>query len=159
MKNVRGIRNNNPANIRRGSNWKGLVPFLIDPCNNQRYYDKVFCQFETMTYGVRALIVLLRTYNYKYKLHSVHDIIHRFAPLSENNTYSYIVNVCRWMTEMYDCKNIYDDFCIRENDTYCLFFNPKSPTFFTKCLVKAICRQECGFEVDDLLLYEAIKLL
>ena len=48
MKQVRGIRNNNPANIRRGSTWKGLVPFLVDSVTNQRYYDKSFCQFKSM---------------------------------------------------------------------------------------------------------------
>lgn len=160
MKQVRGIRNNNPANIRRGSNWRGLVPFLIDPTNNQRYYDKSFCQFESMELGLRALFVLLRTYHYKYHLNTIGRIIHRYAPLSENNTYSYIANVCRWMTELYDINEfLTENFYIRETDTFSLFNNPKSPTFFCKCLVKCICRQESGYELDELTITKAINLI
>lgn len=34
----RGIRNNNPGNIRWGDDWKGLVP-------KEQRTDKAFCQF------------------------------------------------------------------------------------------------------------------
>lgn len=79
---TRGIRNNNPANIRRGCNWKGLA---------ETQTDKEFCQFTTMTWGVRALLITLRTYVTKYHLHTVREIITRWAPPSDgNNTEKYI---------------------------------------------------------------------
>ncbi len=51
----RGIRNNNPLNIRRSKDkWQGLRALQT---------DTAFCQFETMAYGWRAAFVLLtRTY-------------------------------------------------------------------------------------------------
>ena len=80
--NTRGIRNNNPANIRRGCNWKGLI---------RQQEDREFCQFVTMTWGVRALLVTLRTYVVKHHLHTVREIITRWAPPSDgNNTEEYI---------------------------------------------------------------------
>lgn len=60
----RGIRNNNPGNIRWGDDWKGLVP------KDQRT-DKSFCQFTTPEYGIRAMIIILRNYQRKYGLDTV----------------------------------------------------------------------------------------
>ena len=79
---TRGIRNNNPANIRRGCKWQGLA---------KTQTDREFCQFTTMTWGVRALLVTLRTYVRKHHLHTVREIITRWAPPSDgNNTEKYI---------------------------------------------------------------------
>ena len=52
---ARGIRNNNPLNIRRSKDkWQGLKTLQT---------DAQFCQFETMAYGWRAAFVMLtRTY-------------------------------------------------------------------------------------------------
>ena len=57
----RGIRNNNPLNVRRSKDqWQGLRVVQT---------DSQFCQFETMEYGWRAAFVLLtRTYYHKYRL-------------------------------------------------------------------------------------------
>lgn len=80
--NTRGIRNNNPANIRRGCNWKGLI---------RQQKDKEFCQFVSMSWGIRALLITLRTYVKKHHLHTVREIITRWAPPSDrNNTEKYI---------------------------------------------------------------------
>ena len=49
-----------------------------------------------MEWGIRAAFVLLRTYAIKYKANCIQDIIHRWAPASENNTEKYIKNVCLW---------------------------------------------------------------
>lgn len=57
---ARGIRNNNPGNIRWGDEWKGLVP------ETQRT-DKSFCQFKSAEYGIRAMIIILRNYQRKRK--------------------------------------------------------------------------------------------
>jgi len=84
----RGIRNNNPLNIRRGKDqWKGL---------RTQQQDAQFCQFETLEYGWRAAFCLLtRTYYHQYRLWTIRQIVNRWAPPNENNTRAYIDNVCR----------------------------------------------------------------
>ncbi|MCA6219634.1 structural protein [Photorhabdus antumapuensis] len=83
----RGIRNNNPGNIRWGDDWQGLVP------QSQRT-DKSFCQFVSPEYGIRAIVKVIRNYNRKYGINTVNGIISRWAPSNENNTDAYINRVC-----------------------------------------------------------------
>lgn len=148
---VLGLVLNNPANIQRGSAWKGLSKI-------QKH--KRFCTFESRVYGIRALIVLLRTYHYKYKLNTIEKVIHRYAPLSENNTYEYIVHVQKWMTEMYNTDGLLGSlYYVQDNAPFCWFSNPKSLTFACRCLVKCICRQETGYVVTDDVLDSAIDLI
>ncbi len=52
--------------------------------------DNSFCQFESNEYGYRAAIKILRTYNLKYGLNTISQIINRWAPDNENNTKAYI---------------------------------------------------------------------
>ena len=86
---VRGLRNNNPANIRISkSNWKGKIPI-------EKNTDGSFEQFINYPYGVRALIKLIYTYYNRYNLQTVEAIITRFAPNNENNTASYILKVSK----------------------------------------------------------------
>ena len=84
----RGIRNNNPLNIRRSKDkWKGLSITQNDPS---------FCQFESLEWGWRAAFWLLtRTYYHKYRLFTIRAIISKWAPPCENKTEAYIRNVCR----------------------------------------------------------------
>lgn len=82
---TRGIRNNNPGNIRLGDNWQGLAA-------NQA--DSSFCVFISPEYGIRALAKILMNYQVKYKLFDVRSIINRFAPPVENDTESYIHSIC-----------------------------------------------------------------
>ena len=84
----RGIRNNNPLNIRRSKDqWKGLA---------EAQNDRAFCQFKSLEYGWRAAFYLLtRTYYHKYRLYTIRTIIRRWAPPGENNTETYIANVSR----------------------------------------------------------------
>ncbi|AKH62321.1 MULTISPECIES: structural protein [Photorhabdus] len=84
----RGIRNNNPGNIRWGDDWQGLVP------ESQRT-DNAFCQFVSPEYGIRAMIKILYNYNRKYGLKTVKGIISRWAPPNENNTDGYVNRVCK----------------------------------------------------------------
>lgn len=78
---MRGIRNNNPGNIRHsGARWQGMSAQQTDPA---------FVQFEAPEYGIRALSKLLDTYATKYNLNTVRNIIARYAPSSENNTAAY----------------------------------------------------------------------
>lgn len=83
----RGLRNCNPGNIRIGSStWQGqVVPGA----------DKEFCQFQTMAYGYRAMLMTLRNYRRKHGCSTVFDFIRRWAPPVENDTAAYIRSVCR----------------------------------------------------------------
>lgn len=84
----RGIRNNNPLNIRRSKDqWKGLA---------EAQTDRAFVQFKTLEYGWRAAFYLLtRTYYHKYRLYTIRTIIRRWAPSNENDTNAYIANVSK----------------------------------------------------------------
>ena len=46
-------------------------------------------EFETREYGIRAWIVLMRTYRVKHKCDTVRDIISRYSPPNENNSKAY----------------------------------------------------------------------
>ena len=85
----RGLRNCNPGNIRQSRmQWKGeIIPSQ----------DTKFCQFCDMAHGYRALLKLLQNYRRKHGCQTIADMIHRWAPSSENNTGAYIVNVCKQM--------------------------------------------------------------
>lgn len=90
MKNAipRGIRNNNPLNIRENHlvdyDWQG-EHFLN--------LDNDFEEFTAPIYGLRAGARVLRTYRHVYGLNTISGIINRFAPPSENNTQAYIASV------------------------------------------------------------------
>lgn len=83
----RGLRNNNPLNIRKSKNrWLGKVT----PCS-----DPDFEQFDTLEHGIRAAFIIIRTYmGPKHNLHTVPAIIARFAPSTENNVAAYTAFVC-----------------------------------------------------------------
>ncbi len=86
---TRGIRNNNPGNIRSGSaDWEGMSPTQSDPS---------FVQFTSPEYGIRAMAVILNTYMNNYGLDTVSSIINRWAPPSENDTAAYISDVAGQM--------------------------------------------------------------
>lgn len=89
---TRGVRNNNPGNIRRNpaNKWQGRVPL-------ERNTDPDFEQFISPEYGIRALAVLLITYYDKYGCDTIRSIIERWAPPSENDTDAYISAVARMM--------------------------------------------------------------
>lgn len=83
----RGLRNNNPGNIRINSDkFQGEI---------QPSRDKSFKQFETMAYGYRAMFVILRNYYLNYSLKTIRQMITRWAPPEENNTEKYIETVSR----------------------------------------------------------------
>lgn len=87
---ARGIRNNNPGNIRWGDNWQGLKP-------NSKSQDSVFCVFEAPEWGIRALVKILQNYQKKYNLLDVRSIINRYAPPCENDTESYILTIRKFL--------------------------------------------------------------
>ncbi len=93
----RGIRNNNPLNIRLSSDrWQGQIsPSLTaEGLGVRPVGDREFCQFVSMSYGWRAAFVILcKTYYGKYKLKTIRALITRWAPPKENNTEAYIRRV------------------------------------------------------------------
>ncbi|WP_205952166.1 structural protein [Pantoea stewartii] len=83
---TRGIRNNNPGNIRWRDNWMGLVP-------EQQRTDTAFCQFVSPECGIRAMMIILNHYQIQHGLNTIAEIIHRWAPPEENDTQAYISSV------------------------------------------------------------------
>lgn len=78
----RGLRNNNPGNIRRNNDvFQGEV-------NPSR--DKEFKQFTNMAHGYRAVFKILSNYYRNYHLKTIRQMIGRWAPENENNTDAYI---------------------------------------------------------------------
>ncbi len=77
----RGIRNNNPGNIRRNNiEWEGAQAVQTDPD---------FVQFVSPEYGFRAMARILRSYQQR-GLTTIREIISTYAPSTENKTESYI---------------------------------------------------------------------
>ena len=77
----RGLRNNNPGNIRRNSDvFQG----------EKTSSDREFKQFKSMAYGYRAIFKILSNYYRNYKLDTIRKMISRWAPENENNTNAYI---------------------------------------------------------------------
>jgi hypothetical protein len=79
----RGIRNNNPGNIERGTvTWQGMA--------DDQSADPRFIIFKTPQWGLRALAKTLLSYQNQHGLRTVRGIINRWAPSSENNTAAYV---------------------------------------------------------------------
>ena len=115
---VRGIRNNNPGNIRKGSTaWQGLAP---------EQSDSAFLQFDDMEHGIRAIAVTIKTYSQKYGLNSIAGIINRWAPPNENATGAYVQHVA-------DALGVAPDAFIQVSDPGVM-----------EQLVRAIIKQENG---------------
>lgn len=84
----RGVRNNNPGNIRQsGTPWVGQAP------GN----DPAYVTFATPEAGIRAMGKNLLTYQDTYGLNTISSIVSRWAPASENDTASYIRTVSKAM--------------------------------------------------------------
>lgn len=124
-KQARGIRNNNPGNIRNSerNDWKGEV-------SKADKKDQVFEEFETMSDGVRAMMRLLQKYQRSYNLHTVKEIVERWAPRNENNTAAYVRTVCKEM-QMPECCGL----DLTDKGTMC-------------ALVDAMCYVENGVHID-----------
>jgi hypothetical protein len=78
---VRGIRNNNPGNLRPGDNWQGMAGVSDN-----------FIVFKNIEYGIRALATDVSNKFFS-GLNTVRKIIDKYAPPSENNTAAYIAAV------------------------------------------------------------------
>lgn len=125
----RGIRNNNPGNIRLGTHWEGMLDKQLDPS---------FAQFTKPEYGIRAIVKIMHSYQ-RLGIHTIRQVIERWAPPSENNTPAYIAAVCA------ECSVGPDDDVKLEN--------------IMPLLVRAICYRENGcFPYTDAQLARGIEL-
>ena len=89
MARPRGLRNNNPTNIRfnPANNWNGQIG-----------QDSAgFAKFDTAKNGIRAGAKLIRNYQALYGLNTIEGIISRWAPTEENDTQAYIDQVSKHM--------------------------------------------------------------
>lgn len=83
---TRGLRNNNPGNIRKGAQWQGMAD--IQP-------DNEFITFKTPAYGLRAMGRVLYVYRTRHGLNTIRGIINRWAPPIENDTEAYVQHAAR----------------------------------------------------------------
>lgn len=121
----RGIRNNNPLNIRKGNRWKGERPHQVDDS---------FEEFTSIEFGLRAGFKLLRNYitgfdGKRPKCNTIYKIVSMWAPPSENATRKYIDYVSQY-TGIHPLEVI--DF--------------KQRAKMVK-IVQAMCRVECGEDI------------
>lgn len=127
----RGIRNNNPLNIRIGNTWLGEVP---NPT------DSDFEQFVSIHYGLRAAFCILRRYIRRYKRDTITKIVHSWAPSTENDCAAYIKVVAHRSGIDPDAPIDYMD-------------------IVTMCkLVLAMAFVECGRELDLKVIEESYKI-
>lgn len=86
---TRGIRNNNPGNMRFNPRitWRGQIGADADG----------FVIFATPEDGIHALTVNLRNQQRLHALNTVADIITKYAPGNENDTAAYITDVAARM--------------------------------------------------------------
>lgn len=132
----RGIRNNNPLNIRKGNNWKG---------ERQHQSDPSFEEFESLQMGLRAGFIILRNYQRtslapKMRANTIRKIINRWAPASENNTQAYIDLVAKR-------SGLNPDELIAFRD---------KPRMLA--VVEAMCFVECGQAIDKEIISSAYDL-
>ena len=133
----RGIRNNNPLNIRKGSKWKGERTTQTDPA---------FEEFISMEYGVRAGFIILRKYMSGYnglteKFNTIEKIIKRWAPPSENNSRAYIEAVSKWTGIP---------------STQRLAFSQRN---YMVAIVDAMVKVECGQSIDRAIIESAYDMV
>lgn len=134
---ARGIRNNNPLNIRKGNNWQGELKVQSDP---------QFEQFESMVMGIRAAFKLVKNYVTGFngmspKYNTIELIVRRWAPPSENDTESYIKAVAQAVG-------------IPKNQK--ISFQQRK---YMVSILQAMAKQECGQLIDRSLFESAYDML
>lgn len=115
---TRGIRNNNPCNIRRSRDiFSGEI----------ESNDASFKQFIAIEYGYRAAIKILHTYFFAYCCRTITDIIFRWAPPGDGNKTNEYIDYVAWRVGVDSAKKIeWDKEIVLK-------------------IVDAMSRMECGF--------------
>lgn len=127
----RGIRNNNPSNLRHGNDWQGLAP---------QQPDADFATFREPLYGLRAMAKVLLAYSTIHGRRTVRRIVERWAPASENDTAVYTAMVAKALRVDPDAPlDLTNDQTLSD-------------------LMRAMIRHECGVQpYDPALILSAIK--
>jgi len=127
----RGVRNNNPLNIRIGNTWLGERANPTDPA---------FEEFVAMEYGVRAAFIILRRYIKRYHKDTITSIVSTWAPANENNTQRYIDQVSAQLgiDPLFPIK--YED-----KETMC-------------SLVAAMAKVECGQPIPEIVIMKGYDM-
>ena len=87
MKMSRGLRNNNPLNIRRNATrWEGLAA---------EQKDSAFFSFVAPCWGYRAAFITLKNYKRLHGLATLAEWVARWAPPVENDTQAYTAFVSK----------------------------------------------------------------
>lgn len=137
MKIPRGIRNNNPLNIRKGNDWQG---------ERHPQTDREFEEFESMTMGLRAAFKLLQNYLNGFRgrrkpCYNIEDVVSKWAPEVENATRAYI-------------QFVSDNTGIHPRET--IFFTDRD----NMCaIVRAMAFVECGVWLDPEVIKAAYDLV
>lgn len=145
---TRGIRNNNPMNIRvsKANNWVGKI--------KKGKKDPQFEEFTDMMYGVRAAIRIIRNYVRMYGIDNIKELIERWAPEEDgNDTLAYI---------QYVVKVIKMNFKMLGDEQRAKGITLYSPVdindfFFMKALIMAMCKLESRYVMDDVTFIRAWK--
>ena len=130
----RGIKNNNPLNIRRGtSRWLGRREIVT---------DKEFEEFTSMAFGYRAAWKLMDTYRLRLrqagKSFTLENIIHRWAPPEDgNDTTAYIRTVIRLLDYKVGGREVLPSPTCKEGHKK-----------FARILAAMTC-VECGIRMDE----------
>lgn len=127
----RGIRNNNPLNIRIGNTWLGEVP---NPTESE------FEQFVNVVYGLRAAFCILRRYIRRYHSNTIRKIVSRWAPKVENDTDQY----CNFVAQR----------CNVNPDAVIDYFDEE---LMVK-IVRAMAKFECGEEISEDIIRKAYNM-
>lgn len=82
LRKPRGIRNNNPGNVRANPRiiWKGQSGIDEDG----------FLKFSDSTFGIRCMAMVLRHYIEYDDIKTLHGLIARWAPSPENDVSAYV---------------------------------------------------------------------
>lgn len=127
---TRGVRNNNPFNIKRTqTTWKGESPDVT---------DGTFEQFKSIFFGVRAGIKLLLNY-VRNGYDTPTKIISRFAPASEND----IANYLRFLLK--------EGYILSVDSV----IYPATSDFFMLCA--GICRFESNYKLSSSMYHDIVR--
>lgn len=129
---------NNPGNIR-----KSPIPWQGKTGETHNGFE---C-FDTPEHGLRAMAKILLNYYFMYRLHTIRQIITRWAPPSENDTEAYIDDVC-------------DRCAINPNEDIQLDPHiPASEQTMLRDLIKAIVLHENGMQpYPDSVIIKAVSM-
>ena len=106
----RGIRNNNPGNIRHTTdNWVGA---------RSTQTDRDFVQFKSPEYGIRAMYKTLMTYKNAHGINTIRGIITRWAPPFDVKTGKVLNDTDAYIKDVMKDLGMWPDAALTTKDQY-----------------------------------------